>query len=114
MIISNLLTNFGLVNRTIGTLHGIVKQPGTDFYTTLPCMLLFTADQYIEDYCYLFQNNNNRPVVLLPLITWTWDNESCKHFQTIFPVVLAYVITIHKSQGLTLKQMVIDISKRDF
>lgn len=32
----------------------------------------------------------------------------------MFSVVLAYVITIHKSQGLTLKQIVIDISKRDF
>lgn len=32
----------------------------------------------------------------------------------MFPVVLAYAITIHKSQGLTLKRIVMDISKRDF
>lgn len=32
----------------------------------------------------------------------------------MFPVVLAYAITIHKSQGLNLKQIVMDISKWDF
>jgi ATP-dependent exoDNAse (exonuclease V) alpha subunit len=32
----------------------------------------------------------------------------------MFPVVLAYAITVHKSQGLTLDRAVLDISKKDF
>lgn len=32
----------------------------------------------------------------------------------MFPVVLACAIIIHKFQGLTLKRIVMDISKRDF
>ena len=32
----------------------------------------------------------------------------------MFPIVLAYAISMHKSQGLTLKHIIMDISKRDF
>ena len=32
----------------------------------------------------------------------------------MFPVVLAYAITNHKSQGLTLDRAVLDISEKDF
>lgn len=39
MITCSILTSFGLVNGTMGTLHGIVWRPGDDPYTTLPCML---------------------------------------------------------------------------
>ena len=62
----------------------------------------------------MFRDNNNRPVFPILPITRTWDKGSRKHSRTIFPVVLAYAITIHKSQGLTLKRIVMDISKRDF
>lgn len=49
MIISNLLTNFGLVNRVIGTLHSIVWQSDNDLSITLPYMLLFILNQYLEE-----------------------------------------------------------------
>ena len=114
MITSNLLTNFGVVNGTMGILHGILWRPGNDPYTTLPYMLLFISDQYPEDGLCLFRDNNNRPVVPILPITCTWDKGTQKHSRKMFPVVLAYVITIHKSQGLTLKRIVVDISKRDF
>ena len=114
MITSNLLTNFGLVNGAMGVLHGIVWQPGNDPYTTLPCILLFIPDHYPEDGPCLFRDNDNRPVVPILPITRTWEKGSRKHSRTMFPVVLAYAISIHKSQGLTLKRIVMDISKRDF
>ena len=114
MLTCNLLTSFSLVNGKIGTLHGIVWRPDNGPYITLPCMLLFIPDHYPEDGPCLFQNINNHPVVPLLPITWTWDKGSCKHSRTMFPVVLAYAITIHKFQSLTLKRIVIDISRRDF
>ena len=114
IVISNLLTNFGLVNGTMGILHGIVWQPNYDPYTTLPCMLLFIPDQYPEDSPCLFRVNDNRPVIPILPITRTWDKRSRIHSRIMFPVVLAYAITIHKLQGLTLKRIVMDISKRDF
>ena len=114
MITSNLLTNFGLVNGVMGVLHGIVWQPGNDPYKTLPCILLFIPDHYPEDGPCLFRDNDNRPVVPILPITRTWEKGSRKHSRTMFPVVLAYAISIHKSQGLTLKRIVIDILKQHF
>ena len=32
----------------------------------------------------------------------------------MFPIVLAYTITIHKSQGVTLAKAVLDLHYRDF
>lgn len=96
----------------MGILHGIVWRPDNDPYTILPCMLLFIP--YPEDGSCLFRDNNNRSVVPILPITRTWDKESRKHSRTMFPVVLACAIIIHKFQGLTLKRIVMDISKRDF
>ncbi len=95
MITSKLLTNFGLVNGTMEILHGIVWRPGNDPYITLPCILLFIPDQYPDDGPYLFRRNVNRPVVPTLPITRTRDKGSRKHSRTMFPVVLAYAITIH-------------------
>ena len=67
-----------------------------------------------EDGPCLFRDNNNRLVVPILPITRTWDKGSQKHSQTMFTVVLAYAIIIHKSQGLTLERIVMDISKQDF
>jgi hypothetical protein len=39
-------------------------------------------------------------------------NKFCSRFQ--FPLVVAYAITVHKSQGVTLPRVVCDISEKDF
>jgi ATP-dependent exoDNAse (exonuclease V) alpha subunit len=47
-------------------------------------------------------------------LTRDWEEGAQKLSRTMFPVVLAYAITVHKSQGLTLDRAVLDISERDF
>ena len=39
------------------------------------------------------------------------DDMVCKHVQ--FPIVLAWAITIHKCQSMTLSKVVIDIGKKE-
>ena len=39
-------------------------------------------------------------------------NEACSRTQ--FPLTVAYAITVHKSQSITVDQVVIDLSGRDF
>lgn len=77
-------------------------------------MLWFIPDQYLQDSLFLFCDNGNYLVIPIFLITRTWDKESQKQSSKIFPVLFTYAITIYNSQGLTLKCIVIDISKRDF
>ena len=42
-----------------------------------------------------------------------WEVNSVTYSREMFPVVLAYAITVHKSQGLTLDKVVLDISTKD-
>ena len=54
-------------------------------------------------------------VVPIALIKRTWEGKSgrvCSRFQV--PLYLAWAITVHKSQGLTLSKAKIDIGNREF
>ncbi len=42
-----------------------------------------------------------------------WEVNKVTYSQEMFPVVLSYTITVHKSQGLTLNKVVLNISAKD-
>ena len=44
--------------------------------------------------------------------SWSYSGGQCSRLQ--LPLKLAWEVTIHKSQGLTLDKVVIDIGKREF
>ena len=55
--------------------------------------------------------NNTMPIT--PLChTWSSLGGQCSHLQ--LPLKLAWAVTIHKSQGLTLDGVIIDVGKREF
>jgi len=112
MLTCNLPTRFGLVNGTMGTLIDIVWHPDDDPFTTLPSMLLFKPDAYDGPNMFV-DTDGNAVVPILPL-TRDWEEGARKLSRTMFPAVLAYAITVHKSQGLTLDRAVLDISEKDF
>ena len=53
---------------------------------------------------------------LFPLtpVTRYWSDKGKNCSRTPFPVTLAWAITIHKSQGMTLCKAVVDIGKKEF
>lgn len=113
MIKNNLLTAFGIVNGTMGILHDIIWKPDDDPFTNLPFMILFKPDTYSDNGPHLFLDNG-KPIVPIFPITREWEDGTRSLSRTMFPIALAYAITVHKSQGLTLDRIVLDLSERDF
>ena len=101
----------GLVNSTTGTIKDVVQKEGADIKKDLPQALLVAVDRYNGPT--LFTSSNSKKVVpIFPTFhKWEGSKGTCSHRQ--FPIILAFAFTIHKSQGLTLDQVVLDISRKE-
>ena len=106
MLRKNLWTDAGLVNGALGYIAGVVF---TDCDRMLPNYLLIEFDGYLGP---LFLPEHLKVV---PISTFKGDFEyeskNCTCIQ--FPIVLAWVITIHKYQEMILDKVVIDIGKKE-
>ncbi|KAK3925607.1 ATP-dependent DNA helicase [Frankliniella fusca] len=98
MLRSNLWTEGGLVNGCVGYVEDVVYCPEID--QEAPSFILVKFESYygptLENGCV--------PISRI-LKSWTVNNIYCTRFQ--FPLTLAYAITVHKSQGLTLSRAVL-------
>ena len=61
----------------------------------------------------LFTRANGKVVIPIFPTTREWEGSKGSCFHRQFPVVLAFAITIHKCQGLTLDRVVLDISRKN-
>ena len=111
MLTSNLWIEIGLVNGSMGYVVAILYQPGAK-PPALPTAVVVQMDK-----CDCPTRGGERCVRICP-IKRTWPSStgnrksSCKRRQ--IPIQLAWAVTVHKAQGLTLDRAVIDISKREF
>ena len=75
-------------------------------------MLWFIPDKYAENGpCQ--RTPEGQPMIPIIPVQREWEVGSVTYSREMFPVVLAYAITVHKSQGLTLDKVVLDISAKD-
>ena len=95
----------GLVNGAMGTVHSICYRNGGP--PSLPICILVQFDGYTGP---TFHENT----VPIPPIrrTWLHGSTTCSRLQ--IPLKLSWAVTIHKSQGLPLDNVVVDIGKKEF
>lgn len=98
MLISNLWIEVGLVNGSLGQIKMIVYDPGSK-PPDLPKYVVVLFPHYIDPH---WDTANPRYVPITPI-----TRGSC----TEIPLTMAWSITTHKSQGLTLDFATIDIRK---
>lgn len=105
MLRRNICVSRGLVNGSFGTVREIIYRSG-ESPPSLPLTILIDFDNfrgpYLADRCF----------PLKPVST-SWRDQSIDCTRRQFPITLAYAMTIHKSQGLTLESVVIELGPKE-
>ena len=105
MLIANLWVEAGLVNGALGTVISICYEGGAPPELPLAVMVKF------DNYCGPTLPDHTVPITP---IRRTWSNASVQCSRLQLPLKLAWAITFHKAQGLTLDKVVIDIGNKEF
>ena len=105
LLTSNLWVDMGLVNGTMGTLRAICYQRGGP--PDLPIAVMVEFDSYRGP------TLHDGTVPIVPIRRNCLDGRaSCSRLQ--LPLKLAWAVTVHKAQGLTLNKAVINIGQKVF
>lgn len=108
MLTANLWPRAGLVNGSIGTIHDIGWVAGQDS-SQMPSFLLIKFDGYTVPE---FPGCATGIVPIFPATRQSqYQGAICSRTQ--FPLRLAFAITVHKSQGLTLSRVVLNLNRRE-
>ena len=86
------------MNGSMGTVRDVVWNEGQDPIKDMPTAIMVEVDDY---------DGPKLPVTR----RFEYKKRDCS--RTNFPLRLAYAITVHKAQGLTLKQVVLNLERKD-
>ena len=91
MLIKNLDVSIGLVNGALGTITKFIQDENTK--SLVP-----------------FVEFDNKTKIIISTCPWELEMDNCKVIATQIPLMLAYSITIHKSQSLSMDSAILDLS----
>ena len=106
MLTDNTWIERGLVNGALGYVRDILWKPGSDPRETAPHVVLVEFDEYDKDSPVSVTVGEHRCVPIFRLNReFEYKGQPCGRTQ--FPLTLAYAITVHKSQGITVNKAVL-------
>ena len=111
MLIQNIWVELGLVNGTTGTVEDVVWKGHADIKKDQPQSLLIAVDEYNRPA--LFTQQDGKKVISVFFVLCEWEGTKGFCLQHQFLITLAFALTIHKSQGLILNQVILDVKEKD-
>ena len=108
MLTTNLWNEVGLANGSMGTIHDMSWDVGSDI-SSMPAVILVKFDGYTGP---AFPDCGDQIVPVFPANRqFEYKSVSCSRTQ--FPLRLAYAITVHKSQGMSLDAAFVNLAQKE-
>lgn len=104
----------GLVNGAQGIVRRIWYRPSNNPREHLPAVVFVECKGYSGPHNEGWAGIDPTWIPIIP-VTARWENRSGKSLsRTQLPLALAWAITIHKSQGVTLEEATVELGPKDF